>query len=124
MKTTTKYKEAADDEAMILLSDWCKDNKPELVQLFQFIQEYRKWGKLKSTYIDGYLEHINSVTGRIHPNLMQMGTYTGRFSCNKPNLQNCPRAGSDDLIGVRNFIIAPEGKMLVSVDLSQIELRV
>lgn len=124
LKTTAKYQEAADDEAMILLSDWCKANKPELVQLFQLIQEYRKWGKLKSTYVDGYLEYINSVTGRIHPNLMQMGTDTGRFSCNKPNLQNCPRSGSDDLIGVRNFIIAPEGKVIVSVDLSQIELRV
>ncbi len=124
LKTTAKNQEAVDDEAIILLTDWCNENKPEFVQLFQFIQEYRKWGKLKSTYVDGYLEYINPVTGRIHPNLLQMGTDTGRFSCNKPNLQNCPRAGNDDIIGVRSFIIAPEGKVLVSVDLSQIELRV
>ena len=42
LKTTTKYKEAADDEALILLTNWCKENRPELVQLFGKIQEYRK----------------------------------------------------------------------------------
>ena len=123
LKTTAKYQEAMDDEAMILLTEWCRENRPELAALFELVQEYRRWGKIKSTYIDGYLEHINSVTGRIHPDLFPLGTETGRFAARNPNLQNMPRADSDE-IGVRNFIIAPEGKALLSLDFSQIELRV
>jgi DNA polymerase-1 len=78
---------------------------------------------LKSTYVEGYAQHINSVTGRIHADLFPLGTETGRFAARKPNLQNMPRSGADD-VGVRNFFIAPEGKVLLSLDFSQIELRV
>ncbi len=123
LKTTAKYQEAADDEAMILLADWCRENKPEIVKLFELVQEYRKWGKLKSTYIDGYLEYINSETGRIHPDIFPLGTDTGRFACRNPNLQNCPRKDNDP-IGVRKFIKASDGNILLSLDFSQIELRV
>jgi DNA polymerase-1 len=122
-KTTAKFQEAMDDEALVLLTEWCQKNKPEYVQLFKRVQEYRRWGKIKSTYVDGYLQHINSATGRIHADLMPLATETGRFAARKPNLQNMPRAGADD-IGVRNFFIAPEGKVLLSLDFSQIELRV
>jgi len=122
-KTTAKYQEAMDDEVMILLAEWCAENRPDLAPLFNLVQEYRKWGKIKSTYIDGYMEHINSATGRIHPDLFPLATETGRFAARKPNLQNMPRADGDE-IGVRNFIIAPEGKTLLSLDFSQIELRV
>ena len=111
-KTTAKYQEAIDDEVMILLSEWCAKNRPDLAPLFELVQEYRKWGKLKSTYIDGYLDHINSVTGRIHPDLFPLGTETGRFAARRPNLQNMPRAdgrspSGRDEISVRNFITAP-----------------
>lgn len=123
LKTTAKYQEAADDETMILLAEWCQSNRPELVPLFELVQEYRKWGKLKSTYIDGYLEHINSATGRIHPDMFPLGTETGRFAARNPNLQNCPRKDNDP-VGVREFIVAPEGNVLLSLDFSQIELRV
>jgi len=123
LKTTEKHREAANDQALILLRDWCCENKPELVQLFKLVQEYRKWGKLKSTYIDGYLEHINSATGRIHPDMFPLGTGTGRFASRNPNCQNIPRPDSD-VIGVRNFFLAPAGKVILSLDLSQIELRV
>lgn len=123
LKTTAKYQEAADDEVMILLAEWCRENRPDLVPLFELVQEYRRWGKLKSTYIDGYLQHVNSATGRIHPDLMPLGTETGRFASRKPNLQNMPRADGD-VIGVRSFIVAPKGKVLLSLDFSQIELRV
>lgn len=123
LKTTAKFQEAADDETMILLTEWCKKNKPELIKLFELVQEYRKWGKLKSTYIDGYLQHVNNATGRIHPDLMALGTETGRFASRKPNLQNCPRKDNDP-IGVRNFIVAPQDMVIVAVDFSQIELRV
>jgi DNA polymerase-1 len=123
LKTTAKYQEAADDETMILLSDWSRENRPELARLFELVQEYRKWGKIKSTYIDGYLEHINAATGRIHPEMFPLGAETGRFASRRPNLQNMPRSDTDS-IGVRNFIIAPPGKALLSLDFSQIELRV
>ena len=123
LKTTAKYQEAADDEAMVLLSEWCEINRSELVPLFKLVQEYRRWGKIKSTYIDGYAKHINTATGRIHADLMPLATETGRFASRKPNLQNMPRAGADD-VGVRNFLLAPEGKVLLSLDFSQIELRV
>jgi DNA polymerase-1 len=123
LKTTAKYQEAADDETLILLSEWCAVNKPEYAPLFKLVQEYRRWGKIKSTYIDGYGQHVNAATGRIHADLMPLATETGRFACQKPNIQNCPRAGADD-VGVRNFFAAPEGKTFLSLDFSQIELRV
>jgi len=123
MKTTAKHQEAADDETMILLKEWCESNRPELARLFELVQEYRKWGKLKSTYIDGYLRFIDEDTGRIHPDLMPLGTETGRFASRNPNMQNCPQKDNDP-IGVRKFIIAPDGKVLLSLDFSQIELRV
>ena len=123
LKTTAKYQEAADDEAMVLLAEWCEAHRPELVPLFKLVQEYRSQGKTKSTYIDGYKRYINSATGRIHPNLMPLATETGRFAARNPNLQNMPRAGADS-VRVRNFFIAPEGKVLLALDFSQIELRV
>jgi DNA polymerase-1 len=123
MKLTAKENDALDDEAIILLKEWCAGNKPELAPLFDLVQEYRRWGKTKSTYIDGYLRYINSATGRIHPDLLPLATETGRFASRSPNCQNMPRAGADD-VGVRNFIAAPEGKILLSLDFSQIELRV
>lgn len=123
LKTTEKLSEAADDEAMILLSEWCKNNRPELVPLFDMVKDYRKWNKLKSTYIDGYLKFLNSSTNRIHPDLMPLATQTGRFASRNANLQNCPRKDNDP-IGVRNFIRADNGKVLLSLDFSQIELRV
>ena len=123
VKLTDKEKDALDDEALILLKEWCAANRPELVELFTLVQEYRRWGKLKSTYIDGYIKYINSATKRIHPDLMPLATETGRFASKNPNCQNMPRAGADD-VGVRNFIVAPEGKVLLALDFSQIELRV
>ena len=123
LKTTAKFQEAMDDETLILLSEWCVEKRPELVPLFKFVQEYRRWSKIKSTYIDGYMRHINPVTGRIHADLLPLATETGRFAARNPNVHNMPRAGADD-IGVRNFFTAPEGKVLLSLDFSQIELRV
>jgi DNA polymerase-1 len=123
LKTTQKHQEAADDATMILLAEYCREKRPELIRLFELVQEYRKWGKLKSTYIDGYLQHINRTTGRIHPDLMPLGTETGRFAARNPNMQNCPRKDNDP-VGVRKFIAAPKGSLLISLDFSQIELRV
>lgn len=123
LKTTEKLSEAADDEAMILLSDWCKKKRPKLAPLFDMVKDYRKWNKLKSTYIDGYLKFLNNATNRIHPDLIPLATKTGRFASRNANLQNCPRKDNDP-ISVRNFIRADNEKVLLSLDFSQIELRV
>ncbi len=123
MKVTASNKEAADDASMIMLKEWCDVNRPELSPLFALVQEYRKWGKIKSTYIDGYLKYINSATSRIHPDFFALSTETGRMNCRNPNAQNLPRK-TNDPIGVRNFIKAPENHLILSLDFSQIELRV
>ena len=123
MKVTASNREAADDATMILLKEWCDANRPELSPLFTLVQEYRKWGKIKSTYIDGYLKFRNAATGKIHPDFFALSTETGRMNCRNPNLQNCPRK-SNNPIGVRNFIQAPENHLILSLDFSQIELRV
>lgn len=123
LKTTAKYQEAADDATMILLADWCRENRPELTHLFELVQEYRRWGKIKGTYLDGYLRHVNGATDRIHPDLMPLGTETGRFAARNPNLQNMPRKGSDP-IGIRKMLVAPSGCSIIELDYSQVELRV
>ena len=123
LKTTETDREAADDMTMTLLKEWCDENRPELSKLFTLVQEYRKWGKIKSTYIDGYLKYLNSVTGCIHPEIFALSTDTGRMNCRNPNAQNMPRK-TNDPIGVRNFIKAPDGCFILSLDFSQIELRV
>ncbi len=105
LKTTESNREAADDMTMILLKEWCDKNRPELSPLFTLVQEYRKWGKIKSTYIDGYLKYINPVTGCLHPDLFALSTDTGRMNSCNPNCQNMPRKANDP-IGVRNFIQA------------------
>lgn len=123
LKVTEKNAEAADDQTMIMLAEWCAVNRPELVPLFDLIQEYRKWSKLKTTYLDGYLRFINPATGRIHPDMLPLATETGRFAARNPNMQNAPRK-TNDPVGIRSFIIASEGCVLVSCDFSQIELRI
>ncbi len=123
LKTTEVGREAADDMTMILLKEWCDENRQELSPLFTLVQEYRKWGKIKSTYIDGYLKYINPVTGCLHPDLFALSTDTGRMNSCNPNCQNMPRK-TNDPIGVRNFIKAPDGCLILSLDFSQIELRV
>jgi len=123
LKTTETNREAADDQTMQMLKEWCDKNRPELSELFVLVQEYRKWGKILGTYITGYMKYINEATGRIHPGFYALSTETGRMNCTKPNCQNMPRKASDP-IGVRNFIKAPNDCLIVSCDYSQIELRV
>jgi DNA polymerase-1 len=124
MKTTEKDKESADDEAFILLKEYCEIQKLDKTkELIETVQEYRKYGKLLSTYITGYMKHINDVTNRIHANPNPLKTDTGRFAYNKPNLQNMPRK-DNDLIGIRKFFIPRPGYVYLDFDFSQIELRV
>lgn len=123
VKTTAKYQAAADEESILLLKDWCKDNKPDVLPFLGLVQEYRKWNKIKSTYIDGFLNAVNNETDKIHTSFFQLGTDTGRFASRCPNLQNMPRKDNDP-IGIRNFLIPSDEHIFVDFDFSQIELRV
>ena len=121
---TDKGTPKLDDGAITDLKEYCINNSRQDVYDFLCdIEKLRKLSKTLSSYIDGYIEYTNPATGRIHPNMMPLGAATGRFSSSSPNLQNMPRTGNDPA-GVRNLIKAPDSHKLLSVDFSQIELRV
>ena len=86
------------------------------------VLENREYSKLKSTYVDALPAAVDSNTGRVHTSYSQTGSVTGRLSSNNPNLQNIPIRTE---LGrrVRNGFIAEEGNVLLSVDYSQVELR-
>lgn len=88
----------------------------------QKLIDYRELSKLKSTYVDSLPELVDQE-GRVHSNFQQAVTATGRFSSIDPNLQNIP-IRTERGKKVRTAFITDPGKQLVSVDYSQIELRV
>ena len=85
------------------------------------IIEYRELQKLLSTYID-VIPDMVAQDGRLHPELIQNGTTTGRFSSNNPNIQNIP-IRSDLGKAIRGGFVAENGFKLISFDYSQIEFR-
>ncbi|WP_435310737.1 DNA polymerase I [Primorskyibacter sedentarius] len=87
------------------------------------VLDWRQLSKLKSTYTDALQEHINPDTGRVHTSYVISGAATGRLASTDPNLQNIP-VRSEEGRRIREAFVADEGKVLVSLDYSQIELRI
>ena len=87
------------------------------------VLDWRQLSKLKSTYTDALQDHINPETGRVHTSYSMTGAVTGRLASSDPNLQNIP-VRSEEGRRIREAFVAPKGKVLVSLDYSQIELRI
>lgn len=95
----------------------------DLHPIISLIQRYRELSKLKSTYIDALPKLINQKTKRIHTSFNQTITATGRLSSSDPNLQNIPTR-TDLGQKIRQAFVVPDKWTLLSIDYSQIELRV
>ncbi|MDR2458434.1 MAG: DNA polymerase I [Clostridiales Family XIII bacterium] len=91
-------------------------------KIVDYILSYRGLNKIKGTYVDGFIPLIEN-DGRIHSSFMQTVTTTGRLSSKNPNLQNLPIKEEQGRI-VRKAFIPDTGKIFISADYSQIELRV
>ena len=86
--------------------------------LVEQILAYKELYKDKGTYVENYVK-MRDEENRIHPELKQVSTSTGRLSCARPNLQNVDKEGN-----MRKLFVAPQGKKLVRMDYDQLEWRV
>ena len=96
------------------------ESKGKNWQKAELVLRFRGWDKVGNTYYDRFPDF--SYEGYLYPNLSVTGTYTGRLSCSKPNLQSIPRY--NEVYKVKDCFVAPEGYELVEGDYSQAEIRV
>ena len=87
------------------------------------VLDWRQMAKLKSTYTDALQDRINPETGRVHTSYVISGANTGRLASTDPNLQNIP-IRTEEGRRIREAFVAKEGHVLLSLDYSQIELRI
>ena len=88
----------------------------------KLILDWRHFSKLRSTYADALIEQINPETSRVHTSYSMVGASTGRLSSSNPNLQNIPIRTAEGRL-IRTAFEPKSGFKLVSMDYSQIELR-
>jgi DNA polymerase I len=100
-----------------------EDSHPQGARLAARILDWRQISKLKSTYTDALQLAINPDTGRVHTSYSIAGANTGRLASTDPNLQNIP-VRTEEGRRIREAFVAPRGRVLVSLDYSQIELRI
>ncbi|MGD9918342.1 MAG: DNA polymerase I [Paenirhodobacter sp.] len=100
-----------------------EDTNPKAAQLAAKVLDWRQIAKLKSTYTDALQTHVNPDTGRVHTSYSIAGANTGRLASTDPNLQNIP-VRSDEGRRIREAFVATPGHRIVSLDYSQIELRI
>jgi DNA polymerase-1 len=100
-----------------------EDSHPTGARLAARVLDWRQIAKLKSTYTDALQEAINPETGRVHTSYSIAGANTGRLASTDPNLQNIP-VRTEEGRRIREAFVAPPGRVLVSLDYSQIELRI
>ncbi len=99
------------------------DELREVHPIIELILEQREIAKLKSTYADSFPQKVNPETNRVHTSYNQTGSVTGRLASSSPNLQNIP-IRTDLGREIRRAFIPAVGQLLLSVDYSQIELRI
>jgi DNA polymerase-1 len=104
-------------------ADVLEDLAAEGNELAARVLDWRQLSKLKSTYTDALQDHINPDTGRVHTSYVIAGANTGRLASTDPNLQNIP-VRTEEGRKIREAFVADEGKVLLSLDYSQIELRI
>ncbi|MCB2109705.1 MAG: DNA polymerase I [Defluviimonas sp.] len=100
-----------------------EDVNPKAAKLAAAVLDWRQLSKLKSTYTDALQQAINPDTGRVHTSYSIAGASTGRLASTDPNLQNIP-VRTEEGRRIREAFVAGPGMRLVSLDYSQIELRI
>ncbi|CAO5682944.1 MAG: DNA polymerase I [Holosporales bacterium] len=103
-------------------NDVLQDLSDKGYEIAKHVQEWRSVAKLLSTYVDGLRENISPKTGKVHTSFSLASTNTGRLSSSNPNLQNIP-VRSEEGKKIREAFVASPGYILLSLDYSQIELR-
>lgn len=114
LKKTKTGQFSTDDEVL--------NNLAKKYKIAAHLLTYRKYSKLKNTYLDALPNLVHDKTKRIHASFNQTVTATGRLSSSEPNLQNIPVRGEEGR-SVRNAFTSEVGNVLISADYSQIELR-
>jgi DNA polymerase-1 len=106
-----------------VLEDISASENEQAARLAGLVLDWRQIAKLKSTYTDALQTHVHPETARVHTSYSIAGANTGRLASTDPNLQNIP-VRSDEGRRIREAFVAGPGMRLVSLDYSQIELRI